>query len=70
MANIFAYPSFYSLVVTGIATMVALILFATNYRQLTRYQVIVSLSAIGVLIGIHGILHALYEDTTKPTIML
>lgn len=63
MASFFAYPSFYSLVVTGFVTMLVLILFATNYRQMNRYQVVVALTTIGVLIGVHRLLHALYQES-------
>jgi uncharacterized membrane protein HdeD (DUF308 family) len=74
MTNISAYllfPSFYSLVITGIILIVVFILFVKNFKQIWNleiYRLISLLCVIAIALGNHGILHALFETKTKPNL--
>ena len=53
-------PSFYALSITGILILAILVTIALNFRQLcTRSPecLIKMISLVGLLIGIHGLLH-------------
>ena len=74
MTNISEYllfPSFYSLVITGIILIVVFILFVKNFKQIWNleiYRLISLLCVIAIALGNHGILHALFETKTKPNL--
>lgn len=69
--DFFMYPSFYSLVVTGIVSLIVLVMLVANFRQLGKYQIMVVSCGLAILIGVHGVLHALYEtEGTKPALQL
>ena len=55
-------PSYYALAITGILVLINIIIIAINFRKLISpgekpYVTILVITCIGVLIGIHGILH-------------
>ena len=64
------YPSFYSLVITGIILVIVFILFVKNFKHLDSYKMITLLCLISLTIGVHGILHALFETKQKPNLDL
>ena len=53
-------PSYYALALTGILLLINFIIVIKNFKKLrteTPYHIIRLITAIGVLVGIHGILH-------------
>jgi len=59
-ASILTKPSYYALVITGLIIFFVLIIFLRNFSQFknqTNEKGILTLSLIGILIGIHGLLH-------------
>ena len=56
--SIILKPSFYSLFITGIFVLIAAIMMYQNWDMTNRIQVVLLL---GILIGIHGLLHLGYE---------
>jgi hypothetical protein len=61
-------PSFYSLVITGFIWFVVVILFFKNYTQMKNKSpdcLIEIIALIGILIGIHGLLHLGFESIYK-----
>lgn len=65
------YPSFYSLVITGIIFLIVFILFVKNFKlllHLDSYKLITLLCVISIAIGNHGLLHALFEIKQKPNL--
>ena len=61
-------PSFYSLVITGFIWFVVVILFFKNYTQIknkSHDRLIEIIALIGILIGIHGLLHLGFESIYK-----
>jgi hypothetical protein len=70
LRDFFKYPSFYSLVVTGIVSLIVLVMLIANFQQLGKYQIMMASCGLAIVIGVHGILHALYEtDGAKPALM-
>ena len=58
-------PSFYSLVITGFIWFVVVILFFKNYTQMKNKspdRLIEIIALIGVVIGVHGLLHLGFES--------
>ncbi len=58
-------PSFYSLVITGFIWVVVVILFFNNYTQMKNKnpdRLIEIITLIGILFGIHGLLHLGFES--------
>ena len=58
--SVFTKPSYYALAFTGLISLFVVLLFISNYSILMKsspYKVIKLLSLIGILIGIHGLLH-------------
>jgi hypothetical protein len=74
MPRLLDYPSFYSLAITGILMVIIVFTTITHFKQiqyLDYFKKITILSAIGILVGTHGLLHALYEPTdTKPQLLV
>jgi hypothetical protein len=71
-ANIYTYPSFYSLAITGILIFLIALLIITNFTQILKlgfYKQISMMAVIAIAVGNHGLLHALFEPT-KPSILL
>ena len=59
-ASILTKPSYYALVITGLIAFFVLTIFLRNFSQFkkqTNEKLIITLSLIGILIGIHGLLH-------------
>ena len=51
-------PSFYGLVFTGIMSLIAIIMFVQNYSKIKDVQSrMVAISLIGILVGVHSLLH-------------
>ena len=55
------YPSFFALGFSGIVLAIALILFAMNADKMNIGKIVEIVVLISVAIGIHGLLHFLYE---------
>lgn len=58
--SVFTKPSYYALALTGLFTLFVIAVFIRNYTILIKsnpYKLIKLLSYIGLLIGIHGLLH-------------
>lgn len=55
------YPSFFALGFSGIVLAIALVLFAMNADKMNIGKIVEIVVLISVAIGIHGILHFLYE---------
>jgi hypothetical protein len=74
MPRLLNYPSFYSLAVTGILMLIIVFTIITHFKDIKHldfFKKITLLSAIGILAGTHGLLHALYEPTdNKPQILI
>ena len=74
MPRLLDYPSFYSLTITGILMVIIVFTTITHFKQiqyLDYFKKITILSAIGILVGTHGLLHALYETTDmKPQLLV
>ena len=64
------YPSFYSLIITGIILVIVFILFLKTFKNLENFKLITLLCLIAITIGVHGILHALFETKQKPNLDL
>lgn len=59
-ASILTKPSYYALAITGLIAFFVLIIILRNFSQFknqTNEKLIITLSLIGILIGIHGLLH-------------
>lgn len=70
--NVYVFPSFYSLAITGILVLLITILVIRNFKQILNldfYKQISMLAVIAIAVGNHGLLHALFEPN-KPTILL
>jgi uncharacterized membrane protein HdeD (DUF308 family) len=70
--NVYVFPSFYSLVITGILVILIAILVIRNFKQILNldfYKQISMMAIIAIAVGNHGLLHALFEPN-KPTILL
>lgn len=70
--NVYVFPSFYSLTITGILVLLITILVIRNFKQILNldfYKQISMLAVIAIAVGNHGLLHALFEPN-KPTILL
>jgi hypothetical protein len=70
--NVYVFPSFYSLTVTGVLIILIVILVISNFKQILKldfYKQISMLAVIAIAVGNHGLLHALFEPA-KPTILL
>lgn len=70
--NVYVFPSFYSLAITGILILLITILVIRNFKQILNldfYKQISMLAVIAIAVGNHGLLHALFEPN-KPTILL
>ena len=53
-------PSYYDLLVTGTLLLINIVIIVKNYKKLMTekpYHIILLISFIGILAGIHGILH-------------
>ena len=74
MSNyIYRFPSFYSLTVTGLIIFIIAALIINNFKQILKldfYKQIIMLSVIVIAVSNHGLLHALFEPTVKPSFML
>jgi len=58
--SVFTKPSYYALALTGLFTLFVIVIFIRNFNMFMKsqpYKLIKILSCIGVLIGIHGLLH-------------
>lgn len=55
------YPSFFALGFSGIVLAIALVLFAMNADKMNIGKIVEIVVLISVAIGIHGLLHFLYE---------
>lgn len=64
------YPSFYSLIITGVILVIVFILFLKTFKNLDNFKMITLLCLIAITIGVHGILHALFETKQKPNLDL
>ena len=72
MNNVLIFPSFYSLVTTGVLLLVIFFMVIKHFNQLLQldiYKKISLLCVIAIAIGNHGLLHALFEPN-KPHIIL
>lgn len=74
LRDFLVYPSFYSLVLTGIILLIIFILLLKNFKSIIHinsYRLIVLLSTLAIAIGNHGVLHALFETKgQKPNLDL
>jgi hypothetical protein len=71
ISDFLIYPSFYSLVITGLLILIILILFFKNFRSISNMEsnkLISLLAIIAIVIGNHGILHGLFETRSKPNL--
>jgi F0F1-type ATP synthase assembly protein I len=53
-------PSYYALAVTGVLLLLNIFIIIKNFKKITTerpYNLIILITAIGLLAGIHGILH-------------
>ncbi len=57
----FIKPSFFALVFSGLSIGIALILFAMNYEKINPQTIIRIILLFSIAIGIHGLLHFVYE---------
>lgn len=55
--NLLIVPSYYALVLTGIMILAILLYVYKGLRTFTVYQTATFATLLGVLIGVHGILH-------------
>ena len=55
------YPSFFALGFSGIVLAISVILLAMNVNKMNIGKIVEIIVLISVAIGIHGILHFLYE---------
>jgi hypothetical protein len=71
ISDFLIYPSFYSLVITGLLILVIFILFFKNFCSISNMEsskLISLLAIIAVAIGNHGLLHGLFETRNKPNL--
>lgn len=61
MLALFLNPSFFALMFSGITIGIALILFAINYEKINLDTVLLIVLLLSIAIGIHGLLHFMYE---------
>lgn len=64
LRDFLVYPSFYSLILTGLILLFVFILFFKNFNSImsmNSYHIISVLCVIAIAVGNHGILHALFE---------
>ena len=54
-------PSFIGAMLNGLLMMVIIVLTIANWQSLDQYQKIMSMSAIGLLLGVHAVLHHFEE---------
>jgi len=54
-------PSFFALVFSGLSIGIALILFSINYEKINVETIIRIVLLFSIAIGIHGLLHFVYE---------
>ncbi len=69
MNNVLIFPSFYSLLVTGVILLIIFFMVIKHFNQLLQldiYKKISLLCVITIAVGNHGLLHALFE----PNIIL
>lgn len=60
MLSVFTKPSYYALAFTGILSLIIVVLFIRHYASFMKYspyKLVKLLSHIGILIGVHGLLH-------------
>ena len=72
MNNVLIFPSFYSLLITGVLLLVIFFMVIKHFNQLLQldiYKKISLLCVITIAVGNHGLLHALFEPN-KPNIIL
>ena len=53
-------PSYYALAFTGVLLLINIVIIIKNFKKLTNerpYHIIILITALGLLAGIHGILH-------------
>jgi hypothetical protein len=50
-------PSFYGLVFTGITSLISIIMFVQYYSKIKVQSRVVAVSLIGILVGVHSLLH-------------
>lgn len=58
--SVFTKPSYYALALSGLFSLFVVVIFIRHFNILmksTPYKLIKLLSCIGILIGIHGLLH-------------
>lgn len=58
--SVFTKPSYYALALTGVFSLIVVVLFIQNYNSFTKmtpYKLVKLLSHMGILIGVHGLLH-------------
>lgn len=58
--TVFTKPSYYALALTGLFTLLILVIFIQHYNYVMKsnpYKIIKLLCHVGILIGIHGLLH-------------
>jgi len=68
LRDFLVYPSFYSLVLTGLILLIVFVLFVKNFKSIMdidSYRIISLLCVIAIAVGNHGILHALFETKSK-----
>lgn len=58
----FKKPSFYSLVLTGLLILIAIVMMFQNWKKIDRVNAVL---LIGILIGVHGLLHLGFEAYYK-----
>lgn len=55
--NPLSTPSFYALAITGIISLILVLFIVTNFKNLPVDKLILFISLVGAVIGIHGLLH-------------
>ena len=68
LRDFLVYPSFYSLILTGLILLFVFILFFKNFKSImsmNSYRIISVLCVIAISVGNHGILHALFETKSQ-----
>jgi hypothetical protein len=64
--NPLSKPSFYALAITGIISFILVLLFVNNFKLIKNLPIdklILVVSLVGAVIGIHGLLHLGMEYT-------
>ena len=62
---LYTKPSFYALVITGLLLLVIVIVAIKNFREiknLETYKLVMLLSLIAVVVGVHGMAYAQLEQ--------